>query len=245
MSHRDAIAAGALAMFGEKYGDRVRVLSFGDFSKELCGGTHARATGDIGLLKVVGETGVASGVRRIEALTGPDALQRWRVQERALERTAELLRTPVGDLEARVEKLLEERKSLEAELALLRSAQRSAASGDLASQVEMVGDVPVLLAKIDGASGDDLRAMVDTLRERLKSGIVLLAAATDDRVTLALGVTPDLTSRFKAGDLIREAAAAVGGKGGGRPDFAQAGGRDPSKIDEALAIVRTRIQGAS
>jgi len=245
MSHRDAIAAGALAMFGEKYGDRVRVLSFGDFSKELCGGTHARATGDIGLLKVVGETGVASGVRRIEALTGPDALQRWRVQERALERTAELLRTPVGDLEARVEKLLEERKSLEAELALLRSAQRSAASGDLASQVEMVGDVPVLLAKIDSASGDDLRAMVDTLRARLQSGVVLLAAATDDRVTLALGVTPDLTSRFKAGDLIREAAAAVGGKGGGRSDFAQAGGRDPSKIDEAFAIVRARIQGVS
>jgi alanyl-tRNA synthetase len=245
MSHRDAIAAGALAMFGEKYGDRVRVLSFGDFSKELCGGTHARATGDIGLLKVVGETGVASGVRRIEALTGLDALQRWRVQERALERTAELLRTPVGDLEARVEKLLEERKSLEAELALLRSAQRSAASGDLASQVESVGGVPILLAKIDGASGDDLRAMVDTLRERLQSGVVLLAAATGDRVTLALGVTPDLTSRFKAGDLIREAAAAVGGKGGGRPDFAQAGGRDPSKIDEAFAIVRARIQGVS
>jgi alanyl-tRNA synthetase len=245
MSHRDAIAAGALAMFGEKYGDRVRVLSFGGFSKELCGGTHARATGDIGLLKVVGETGVASGVRRIEALTGLDALQRWRVQERALERTAELLRTPVGDLEARVEKLLEERKSLEAEVALLRSAQRSAASGDLASQVETVGGVPMLLAKIDGASGDDLRAMVDTLRERLKSGVVLLAAATDDRVTLALGVTPDLTGRFKAGELIREAAAAVGGKGGGRPDFAQAGGRDASKIDDAFALVRARVQGAS
>ncbi len=245
MSHRDAIAAGALAMFGEKYGDRVRVLSFGDFSKELCGGTHARATGDIGLLKVIGETGVASGVRRIEALTGPDALQRWRMQERVLERTAEALRTPVGDLEARVGKLLDERKALEAELAVLHSAQRSAASGDLASQVETVGGVPVLLARIDGADGDDLRAMVDTLREQLKSGIVLLAAATDGRVTLALGVTPDLTGRFKAGDLIREAAAAVGGKGGGRPEFAQAGGRDPAKIDEAFALVRARIQGAS
>ncbi len=127
MSHRDAIAAGALAMFGEKYGDRVRVLSFGDFSKELCGGTHARATGDIGLLKIVAETGVASGVRRIEALTGVEALQRWRAQERALERTAELLRTPVGDLESRVEKLLEERKALELELgvAALRAAQRN------------------------------------------------------------------------------------------------------------------------
>ncbi|MBS1106085.1 MAG: alaS [Deltaproteobacteria bacterium] len=245
MSHRDAIAAGALAMFGEKYGDRVRVLSFGDFSKELCGGTHARATGDIGLLKIVAETGVASGVRRIEALTGVEALQRWRAQERALERTAELLRTPVGDLESRVEKLLEERKSLELELASLRSAQRSAASGDLASQVETIAGIPVLLAKVDGASGDDLRAMVDELRQRLRSGIVLLAAAGEDRVTLALGVTPDLTPRFKAGELIREAAAAVGGKGGGKPEFAQAGGRDPGKIDEAFALVRERIRAAT
>jgi alanyl-tRNA synthetase len=245
MSHREAIAAGALAMFGEKYGDRVRVLSFGDFSKELCGGTHARATGDIGLLKIVAETGVASGVRRIEALTGVEALQRWRAQERALERTADLLRTPVGDLESRVEKLLEERKALELELASLRSAQRSATSGDLASQAETIAGIPVLLAKVDGASGDDLRAMVDELRQRLRSGIVLLAAAGEDRVTLALGVTPDLTARFKAGDLIREAAAAVGGKGGGKPEFAQAGGRDPGKIDEAFALVRERIQASS
>ena len=242
MSHRDAIAAGALAMFGEKYGDRVRVLTFGDFSKELCGGTHARATGDIGVLKVVGETGVASGVRRIEALTGGEALARWREQERALERTAELLRTPVGDLEARVEKLLDERKTLERELESLRAAQRAATSGDIASQAETIGGVSVLLAKVDGAAGGDLRAMVDEVRERMRSGVVLLAAVTDDRVTLALGVTPDLTSRFKAGDLIREAAAAVGGKGGGRPDFAQAGGRDPSKIDEAFAVVRARLQ---
>ena len=243
MSHRDAIAAGALAMFGEKYGDRVRVLSFGDFSKELCGGTHAHATGDIGVLKIVGETGVASGVRRIEALTGGEALARWREQDRALERTAELLRTPVGDLEARVEKLLEERKALERELESLRAAQRSASSGDLVSHAETISGVAVLLAKIDGAAGDDLRAMVDEVRGRMRSGIVLLAAAADDRVTLALGVTSDLTARFKAGDLIREAAAAVGGKGGGRPDFAQAGGRDPSKIDEAFAIVRARVQG--
>ena len=245
MGHRDAIAAGALAMFGEKYGDRVRVLSFGDFSKELCGGTHARATGDIGVLKIVGETGVASGVRRIEALTGGEALARWREQERSLERSAELLRTPVGDLEARVEKLLEERKTLERELESLRAAKRSATSGDLAAQAETIGDVAVLLAKVDGVAGGDLRAMVDALRERIRSGIVLLAATADDRVTLALGVTTDLTSRFQAGDLIREAAAAVGGKGGGRPDFAQAGGRDPSKIDEAFAIVRARIQGAA
>ena len=178
-------------------------------------------------------------------MTGGEALVRWREQDRSIERSAELLRTPVGDLEARVERLLEERKTLERELETLRAAQRSAASGDLASQVETIGDVAVLLAKVDGAAGGDLRAMVDALRERIRSGIVLLAAAADDRVTLALGVTADLTGRFKAGDLIREAAAAVGGKGGGRPDFAQAGGRDASKIDEAFAIVRARIQGAS
>jgi alanyl-tRNA synthetase len=232
-------------MFGEKYGDRVRVMTFGDFSKELCGGTHARATGDIGVLKVVGETGVASGVRRIEALTGAEALARWREQDRSLERTAEALRTPVGDLEARVEKLLEERKTLERELESLRAAQRSATSGDLASQAETIGGIAVLLAKVDGAAGDDLRAMVDELRERMRSGLVLLAATSEGRVTLALGVTPDLKDRFKAGDLIREAAAVVGGKGGGRPDFAQAGGGDPAKIDEAFAIVRERVQGAS
>jgi alanyl-tRNA synthetase len=242
MSYPDAVAAGAVAMFGEKYGDRVRVLSFGDFSKELCGGTHVRATGDIGVLKVIGEGGVASGVRRIEALTGPEALRRWREQERALERTADLLKAPVGELEARVEKLLEERRALERDLESARAAQRNAASGDLAAQAETIGDVALLLAKVDGAAGDDLRAMVDELRTRMKSGIVLLAASAEGRVTLALGVTSDLTSRFKAGDLIREAAAAVGGKGGGRPDFAQAGGRDAAKIDEAFALVRERVR---
>jgi len=245
MPHKDAIAAGAIAMFGEKYGDRVRVLSFGAFSKELCGGTHVRATGDIGLLKVVGEGGVASGVRRVEALTGAEALTRWREQERAMERAADLLKTPVGELETRVEKLLEERKSLERELEALRAEQRQAASGDLVSQAETIGSVKLLLAKVDGAGGDDLRAMVDTLRDQLKSGIVLLAAAADGRVTLALGVTPDLKDRFKAGDLIREAAVAVGGKGGGRPDFAQAGGRDPGKVDEAFAIVRERVRASA
>jgi alanyl-tRNA synthetase len=245
MPHEDAIAAGAVAMFGEKYGDVVRVVTFGDFSKELCGGTHARATGDIGVLKVVGEGGVASGVRRIEALTGAEALRRWREQERTMERAADLLKTPVGELETRVEKLLEERKSLERELEALRAEQRKAASGDLASQVETIGSVQLLAVRVDGAGGDDLRAMVDALRDRLKSGIVLLAAEAEGRVTLALGVTPDLKDRFKAGDLIREAAAAVGGKGGGRPDFAQAGGRDPGKIDDAFAIVRERVRAGA
>jgi len=240
--YREAVAAGAIAMFGEKYGDRVRVVTFGDFSMELCGGTHARATGDIGVLKVVSETGIASGVRRVEAVTGQEALRRWREQEQALERTAELLRSPVGELEARVEKLLEERRALERELERLRADQRRAASGDLASQAEDVAGVKVLAARVEGVAGDELRAMVDALRERLGSGIVLLAAPSDGKVTLALGVTPDLTARFRAGDLVRETAAVVGGKGGGRPDFAQAGGRDPGKIDEAFERLRAVVR---
>jgi alanyl-tRNA synthetase len=229
-------------MFGEKYGDDVRVVSFGAFSKELCGGTHARASGDIGLLKIVSEGGVASGVRRVEALTGAEALRRWREQEQALARTAELLHTPVGGLEQRVEKLLEERRALERELEALRVDQRRAASGDLVSQAQDIGGVQVLTAKVEGVAGDSLRALVDELRDKLKSAVVLLAAPADGRVTLALGVTPDLKGRLAAGELIREVAAVVGGKGGGRPDFAQAGGRDPGKIDDAFERLRTLVR---
>ena len=242
LSYREAIDAGAIAMFGEKYGDEVRVVSFGEFSKELCGGTHARASGDIGVLKIVSEGGVASGVRRVEALTGAEALRRWRAQEHALERTAELLRAPVADVEQRVEKLLDERRALERELAALRAEQRRAASSDLASQAEEVAGVKVLAARVEGVGGDGLRAMVDALRDELRSGVVLLAAPADGRVTLALGVTPDLKGRLAAGDLIRETAAIVGGKGGGRPDFAQAGGRDPGKIDEAFERLRQLVR---
>ncbi|MCL4684324.1 alanine--tRNA ligase [Myxococcota bacterium] len=242
LPYRDAIDAGAIAMFGEKYGDDVRVVSFGSFSKELCGGTHAQASGEIGVLKIVSEGGVAAGVRRIEALTGAEALRRWREQEHTLERTAALLHTPLGGLEARVEKLLEERRVLERELASLRADQRRAASGDLASQAQEIGGVRVLAAKVEGVAGDGLRALVDELRDKLKSAVVLLAAPADGRVTLALGVTPDLKDRLPAGDLIREVAAIVGGKGGGRPDFAQAGGRDPGKIDEAFERLYTSVR---
>ncbi len=242
MPYRDAIDAGAIAMFGEKYGDDVRVVSFGSFSKELCGGTHAQASGEIGVLKIVSEGGVASGVRRIEALTGAEALRRWREQEHTLERTADLLHTPVGGLEARVGKLLEERRALERELVSLRADRRRAASGDLASQAQEIGGVRVLAAKVEGVAGDGLRALVDELRDKLKSAVVLLATPADGRVTLALGVTPDLKDRLPAGDLIREVAAIVGGKGGGRPDFAQAGGRDPGKIDEAFERLYTSVR---
>jgi alanyl-tRNA synthetase len=235
MAYPEAVSAGAIALFGEKYGDRVRVISFGDFSTELCGGTHARATGDIGLLKVIGESGIASGVRRIEALTGQGALEHLRAQERTLGRLSELLRAPVGELPARVEKLLEEKRAADQEIARMRAAQRGAASADLSSEAREIAGTRVIRARVNGVSGAELRGMVDDLRNKLGSGIVLLASVEESRVSLALGVTPDLTKRWKAGELVREIAGVVGGKGGGRPDFAQAGGNQPERLDDAFA----------
>jgi alanyl-tRNA synthetase len=234
MGYPEAIESGAIALFEEKYGDRVRVISFGEFSTELCGGTHARATGEIGLLKIVSESGIAAGVRRIEALTGLGALEHVRQQEETLQRAAALLKTAPRDVPDRIEKLMDERRELEREIEKLRAAQRGAASADLSSQAKEIGGTKVVAACVEGVEGKALRAMVDELRDRLRSGVVLLAAASDGGVTLALGVTPDLVPRFKAGDLVREIASIVGGKGGGRPDFAQAGGKDASRLPEAF-----------
>jgi alanyl-tRNA synthetase len=234
LPYAEAIESGAIAIFEEKYGDRVRVISFGEVSTELCGGTHARATGDIGLLKIVSETGIAAGVRRIEALTGLGALEHVRQQERVLRRAAELLRAAAQDVPERLEKLLEERRALERELEKARSAQRSASSRDLLEDAREIDGTRVLATRVDGVGGKELRTLVDELRGRLKSGVVLLASEQEGRVTLALGVTPDLREKHSAGDLIREVAEIVGGKGGGRPDFAQAGGTQPEKLDAAF-----------
>ncbi len=235
MSHSRAIEAGAIAIFEEKYGDLVRVIGFGDVSTELCGGTHARATGEIGLLKIVSETGIASGVRRIEALTGEGALAHVRDEERTLRRLADQLRSPLAELPARLDRLLEERRTLERELEKLRAEKRGAASGDLLAAAREVNGTKVLAARLDDVDPRDLRGMVDELRARLGSAVVLLLTGEAEKVSLALGVTPDLVGRFRAGDLVREIAAVVGGKGGGKADFAQAGGRDPGKIDAAIA----------
>jgi len=244
MSYPDAIAAGALAIFEEKYGDQVRVISFGEVSTELCGGTHAGATGEIGLLRILSESGIAAGVRRIEALTGQGALEWVRGREELLERASGLLRAPVAELPERVQRLLEERRSLERELEELRAAARGAASRDLTETAREVGGVRVLSARVDGVDGKSLRGMVDDLRQRLGSAIVLLAAEEGGKVSIALGVTPDLTARFRAGDLVREISQILGGKGGGRPDFAQGGGSDPARLDEAFrrldALVEAR-----
>jgi alanyl-tRNA synthetase len=230
-SYDEAIEAGAIAIFEEKYGDRVRVVSFGDFSTELCGGTHARATGEIGLFKLLSESGIAAGVRRVEALTGLGAFEYMREQETSLRRLAGLLKTSAADVPERVEKLLAERRELEREIEKLRAEQRGAASSDLTEKVKELAGTKVVA----------LRTMVDELRDKLRSGVVLLASEKKGRVTLALGVTPDLTGRFRAGDLVREVARVVGGKGGGRADFARAGGKDASKLDEAFERLEALI----
>jgi alanyl-tRNA synthetase len=235
MPYSDAIEAGAIAIFEEKYGDAVRVVSFGDFSTELCGGTHAASTGEIGLLKIVSQTGIGADGRRIEALTGLGALEHMRSQERALQRVASLLKAPATDLVPRVEKLLEELRAAEQELAALRAAQRGEVTADLTERAREVAGVHVISAEVDAASGEELHAMVDELRARLGSGVVLLAATANGRVSLALGVTRDLTGQLRAGDLVREVAAVLGGKGGGRPDFARAGGDAPERLEEAFA----------
>jgi alanyl-tRNA synthetase len=245
MGYREAIEAGAIAIFEEKYGDEVRVISFGDFSTELCGGTHAAASGEIGLLLVVSESGIASGVRRIEALTGLGALEHMRAQERTLRRVAELLKSPVTELPTRVEKLLEERRAAEQEISKLRADRRGAAASDLTAAARDVAGVRVVSSVVEGVEGRDLRTMVDELRDKLGSGIVLLAAPAEGRVSLALGVTKDLVGRYRAGDLVREVAAVVGGKGGGRPDFAQAGGNDPGRVEAAFAKLDELIEGSA
>jgi len=234
MPYDEAMKSGAVAIFEEKYGDEVRVVSFGPYSVELCGGTHATATGDVGLLKIISEQGIASGVRRIEALTGLGALTHIRGQDQALEDVARLLKTTTGDVPGRVEKLLEERKGLQRELDRLKHQQAGEAAGDLIEQVREIGGAKVLGVRVEGVEAEGMRQMVDDLRNRLGSGVVMVISETDGKLLLASGVTRDLVGTHKAGDLIREVAQVVGGGGGGRPDFAQAGGKDASKIDEAL-----------
>jgi alanyl-tRNA synthetase len=245
MGYREAIDAGAIAMFTEKYGERVRVVSYGSVSTELCGGTHAKATGEIGLLKIVSQSAIAAGVRRVEALTGLGALRFMRERERALRRVGDLLRVAPEQSAERVEKLLEERKEKERELAELRRARhRAPAAAAEQAPPREIGGVRVLVRRVEGVDGKELRNLVDDLRGQLKSGLVFVASQLDGRVSLALGVTPDLRERFKAGDLVREVAAIVGGKGGGRPDFAQAGGSRPEKLDEAVEKLYALVAGA-
>jgi alanyl-tRNA synthetase len=237
MDLQEALESGAMALFGEKYGDRVRVIRIGDFSTELCGGTHLDATGQIGLFKVTDEGAVAAGVRRIEALTGEPALAHVGREEAALRESAGLLKIPPLELPRRLATLLEDQKRLEKQLAQLESKLARTQAQDLVTAATPVAGVTVLAARLDGLDPDGLRSVVDTLRDRLPSGIIVLGSAADGKVNLVAAVSKALTKRFPAGRLVQEIAKMVGGGGGGRPDLAQAGGKDASKLDEALAAV--------
>lgn len=239
-----AIEAGAMALFGEKYGDEVRVVSMGDdgamFSVELCGGTHVRRTGDIGLFKILSESAVAAGVRRIEAVVGA-AAEVW-VEEQAglLARLADTLKAQPAELPARVAALVEDRRKLERELADVR--RQMATGGGAASANKSVAGVTLAARKLDGVPAKDLKGMADEIKKQIGSGVVALVGLADGKVSLVVGVTDDLTSRFSAVDLVRAGSEAVGGKGGGgRPDMAQAGGSDVTKADDALAAIEAAL----
>ena len=233
----EALSSGATALFGERYGEQVRVVSVGDFSKELCGGTHASAAGDIGFFRILHEGSVASGVRRIEAATGEGALRHTRKELGVLAEIGELTKAPPLEEAVRVRRLAERVKALEREVRQLRERRSSDEAGGLAAEAREVNGVKVLAARQDGLGPDELRQAVDAARGKLKSGVAVLISVTDGKVAIAAGVTKDLVPRIHAGNLVRDVAARVGGKGGGRPDFAQAGGKDPEKVDEALAAV--------
>ncbi|MBV4481391.1 alanine--tRNA ligase [Pseudomonas khavaziana] len=232
-----AKAKGAMALFGEKYGDSVRVLSMGgDFSVELCGGIHANRTGDIALLKIVSEGGVASGVRRIEAVTGAAALAYLNAAEEQLKEAATLVKGSRDNLIDKLSAVLERNRALEKQLEQLQAKAASAAGDDLSASAVDVKDVKVLAARLDGQDGKALLALVDQLKNKLGRAVILLGSVHEDKVVLVAGVTKDLTGQLKAGDLMKQAAAAVGGKGGGRPDMAQGGGVDAGALDAALAL---------
>ncbi len=237
MAIDEAVASGALALFGEKYSERVRVLRMGDFSTELCGGTHVGRSGDIGLLKVISESGIASGVRRIEAVTGQGALDWLADSELRLLRIADLVKGGRDNADEKVRQLLERTRKLEKELEQIKGKLASSAGTDLAARVEKIKGVNVLAERLDGADVKSLRDTVDQLKNKLGSAAVVLAAVSDGKVNVVAGVTADTMQLIKAGDLVNLVAQQVGGKGGGRADMAQAGGNNPAALDAALKSV--------
>jgi alanyl-tRNA synthetase len=235
MSFDEAKRAGAVALFGEKYGDRVRVLHIGGESVELCGGTHVRRAGDIGLFVITQELGIAQGVRRLEAQTGAGAIAFLRKLEHELDAAAQTLKSQRFEVAAKTERMTEDVKSVRKELEDTRRkmAMGGGAGGDLMSKVREIGGVKILSARSD-ADPKALREVADQLRGKIGSGLVVLGGVQDGKVSLVAAVTSDLTARLHAGKIIGELAKIVGGKGGGRPDFAQAGGPDATRLDEAL-----------
>jgi alanyl-tRNA synthetase len=237
MDVEDALQTGAMALFGEKYGEKVRVIRVSDFSIELCGGTHSSRTGDIGFFKILYETGVAAGVRRIEALTGEGAYKYIREEERQLEEIAAALKSAPGETAHKVERLLQRQKELEREIESFRAKMAHQEISSLLSLVREVKGVKVLSVRVDGKDPKRLREYVDQLKEKIGSGIVLLGGQSEGKVSLLMGVTEDLAHHFRANELVKKIALHVKGTGGGRPDFAQAGGTDPERLDEALKAI--------
>jgi alanyl-tRNA synthetase len=237
MDIESAQKTGAMMLFGEKYGDEVRVLDIGS-SRELCGGTHVSRTGDIGLFKITSESGVAAGVRRVEATTGEGALKLVQAQQTLINQVAGELKAPAHELPAKIVQVIDNVKSLEKELARLKSKLASSQGDDLATQAEDIKGAKVLAASLEGADANALRETMDKLKDKLKSAVIVLASVSDGKVSLAAGVTADLTGKVKAGELVNHVAGQVGGKGGGKPDMAMAGGAKPANLPQALASVK-------
>ncbi|MFQ6332906.1 alanine--tRNA ligase [Methylophilus sp. 3sh_L] len=241
MDIESAQKTGAMMLFGEKYGDEVRVLDIGS-SRELCGGTHVSRTGDIGLFKITSESGVAAGVRRVEATTGEGALKLVQAQQTLINQVAGELKAPAHELPAKIAQVMDNVKSLEKELARLKSKLASSQGDDLATQALEIKGIKVLAATLEGADANTLRETMDKLKDKLKSAMIVLASVADGKVSLAAGVTADLTGKVKAGELVNHVAGQVGGKGGGKPDMAMAGGTEPANLPQALASVRAWVE---
>ena len=243
-----AKSSGAISLFGEKYDDTVRVLNIGgNFSSELCGGTHIERSGDIGAFKIISESGIASGVRRIEAITGKEALAWVENMEVKLQRIAELLKSDIETVDSKLSMQLEKTRKLEKELLQLRNKLTSNAGSDLLGETILVDGINIIAKSLDAADPKSLRDTVDQLKNKLGTAVLILAAVNESKVSLVAGVTDDTTSRIKAGDLVNFVAEQVGGRGGGRSDMAQAGGDDPKKLESALAKVpdwvRDQLEG--
>jgi alanyl-tRNA synthetase len=240
----EAIAAGAMALFGEKYGDRVRVVSVPDFSIELCGGTHVRATGDIGMFAILSESGVAAGVRRLEAICGLETLKTYQRDRDELAGIGAALTARPGEIAGRITALTDENKRLSRELqqARMKAAMSGSGGGGAEEDTVDVAGIKLVAREVAGLDKDGLRALVDKQRDRIKSGVVVLASPSDGKVSIVVGVTPDLIKKIPAGQVVKQLAPIVGGGGGGRPDFAEAGGKDASKIKDLLAASRTLVE---
>lgn len=241
MDVEDALRMGAMALFGEKYGEKVRVVMISDYSIELCGGTHTQRTGDIGIFKILNETGVAAGIRRIEALTGEVAYNHIKKEEEELKEIASILKASPGEILQKVERLLQRQKELERELSSYQDKLSHQEILNLLNRVKEVKGVKILAAKVDGKDIKRMRDFVDQLKVKIGSGIILLGGENDNKVSLVMGITSDLTKRFNASDLIKKVAAHIGGTGGGRADFAQAGGTGTQRLEEALKAIENLI----